>query len=94
MLAATPLGERLHSDLFDQLAGGAQLPAGVRGAALTAQPLPVQQVGTGELGSHAAAAQPVEPAVPGARGGLDELRQRPHRKDIELPVLASLPGRR
>jgi hypothetical protein len=36
----------------------------------------------------------VLPAVPGAYGGLDQLRQRPRRKNIELPVLASLPGRR
>jgi hypothetical protein len=35
-----------------------------------------------------------QPAVPGAYGGLDQLRQRPYRKNIELPVLASLPGRR
>jgi hypothetical protein len=47
-----PLGERLHPDLLQHLAGGAQLPAGVRGVALTVQPLPVQQVGAGERGSH------------------------------------------
>ncbi len=57
-LTAGPLGERLHAHRVHQVAGGAQLLARVRAAALAAQPLPVEQVGAGELGADAGTAQP------------------------------------
>ena len=48
-LTPGPLGERLHAHRLQHLVGGAQLLAGVAPATLPAQPLPVEQVGTGEL---------------------------------------------
>jgi hypothetical protein len=59
-LPAGPLGKGLHTDRVEHAERGAQLRPGVGAAALAAQPLAIQQVRTGELGTAAGAAQPVD----------------------------------
>src|SRR4051794_26897255 len=50
-LLARALGERLHADRGQHLVGSAQLVARVDPAVLAAQPLPVEQMSAGELGT-------------------------------------------
>ena len=56
-LGPGPGCECLHAQRAEQLAGGAQLLAGAVAAALTAQPLAVQEVGPGQLGGDLALPQ-------------------------------------
>jgi hypothetical protein len=58
-LAAGPFGECLHADRVEHGVRGAQLLARLGPAALTAQPLAVQQVRASQLGPKLRAAQPV-----------------------------------
>src|SRR5580700_5406922 len=55
-LAAGAGGIRFHADRVQHLDGGAQLLTRVGAAAFPPQPLPVQQVGTGEFGTQPGAA--------------------------------------
>ena len=59
-LAAGPLGEPLHAHRVQHAVGGAQLLPRVHAAALAAQPLPVEQVTAGQLGTEPGAAQVVD----------------------------------
>ena len=59
-LPARPLGERLHPDRRELVVGGAELDARVDAALLAAQPLPVNQMGAGQLRTQAGPAQPVD----------------------------------
>ena len=51
-LAAGALGERLHADRDEHVVGGPQLLACVDASALAAQPLAVEQMRAGELGTE------------------------------------------
>jgi hypothetical protein len=53
-------GERFHTHAGQHFVGGAQVLAGVRSAALAAQPLAVQQVGSGAVGGDRAFGEVVE----------------------------------
>ena len=55
--AASSLRESLHAHRVEHVVCDAQLRACVGAAALPAQPFPIEQMGTGELGAHARAAQ-------------------------------------
>src|SRR3954452_20525416 len=50
-LLARALGERVHADRAQHLGGSAQLVARVDPAVLASQPLPVEQMSAGELGT-------------------------------------------
>src|SRR6266566_5319250 len=56
--APGPLGERLDTHRRQHVVGGAQLLAGIRAAALAAQPLAVEQMRAGELYADAGTAEP------------------------------------
>jgi Transposase len=102
-LAPGPLGGCLHADVVEHLAGGAQLLARVGAAPLPPPPLPVQQVGAGQLRTHASAAQPgerlaVQPVGLGrfdgvAVIGVDEhVWRHTRRGDKYVTVIIDLPG--
>src|SRR4051795_10793440 len=59
-LFAGALGERLHADRGQHLVGRAQLVARVDPAVLAAQPLPVEQMSAGELGTKRGPCQPLD----------------------------------
>ena len=59
-LAAGALGERLHPDRDEHLVRRAELLARVDASALAAQPLSVEQMRAGELGTQPGAAQPLD----------------------------------
>ena len=84
-LAAGPLGERLHADLSEHLVRGAQLRPRLGPPALAAQPLTVQQVGAGELGPNAGAAEPADRLAVPALGVLAVAEQRPAARVDPLP---------
>ena len=56
-LGPGPVGERVHAHRVEHAEGGAELIAGVTAAAPAAQPLAVEQLGPGQLGSDPAALQ-------------------------------------
>ena len=68
-LLAGALGERLHPDLDEHFVGRAQLLSRVDPAILTAQPLAVDQMRAGELGTEPGAAQPLDRLVIQSLGG-------------------------
>jgi hypothetical protein len=49
--APGPLGKPLHPHLVQHLIGGAQMLSRLAAAALAAEPLAIQQVGAGEVGT-------------------------------------------
>src|SRR5215208_5495431 len=69
-LAAGALGERLHADPLEQLVGGAQLRARIRAPALPAQPLAVEQMRAGELGTKLRTTQSIDRFGVAVLGGL------------------------
>src|SRR4051794_4171919 len=54
------LGQRLHADRGQHLVGRAQLVARIDPAVLPAQPLPVEQMSAGELGTKRGPCQPLD----------------------------------
>src|SRR5215470_18544196 len=69
-LGPGPGGERRHAHLIEHREGGAQLVPGVVTAVLVPQPLPVQQVSTGNLGTPPTTAEPVDRLAVTALGGV------------------------
>jgi hypothetical protein len=59
-LAPGPLGEPAHPHGVEHVARDAQWCPGFNAAALAAQPFPVEQMGTGQVGAHAGPAQPLD----------------------------------
>ena len=83
---AGALGERLHADRGEQVVGGAQLRARVDAAILAAQPLAVEQVRAGELGTQPRAAEPLDRLAIEPLGGLALAQQRARaRRDARAP---------
>src|SRR4029077_389682 len=60
-VAPGPARERLHAHRVEHGEGGAKLVPGVAAAALAAQPLAVEEVGAGELGTVPGTTEPVDP---------------------------------
>src|SRR4249920_3579040 len=59
-LAASALCERLHPDRDEHVVGRAQLLSRVETSPLAAQPLPVEQMRTGELRTESRTAEPID----------------------------------
>src|SRR3954465_8283885 len=76
-LLAGALGERLHADRGEHLVGRAQLVARVDPAILAAQPLPVEQMSAGELGTKRGPRQSLDGLAMQALGALTLAQECP-----------------
>ena len=76
-LPARPLGEPLGTHRRERVERRAQLLAAIDTTPFATQPLPVQQLGPGELGSQRGAAEPVDRFGVALLGGLSLGQQRP-----------------
>src|SRR3954454_2529957 len=86
-LTPGPLGECLHPDRRELVVGGTELDTRVAAAILAAQPLPVEQLSPGELGTQAGAAQPLDRLAIQALGTRALAQERPAaRLDSQAPV--------
>ena len=86
-LAAGALGEPFHADPVEQLVRGSQLRPRIDASMLAAQPLAVEEVGAGELGTEWCAAEPADRLLI-ARFGLLVVAEeaRDARLDAACPV--------
>ena len=73
---ARALGERLHAHRCELIMGGTELGARVDAPLPAAQPLPVQQMGAGELRTQPGPAQPADRLAVQAVGGRRVAQQR------------------
>src|SRR3954468_3236776 len=91
-LLAGALGERLHADRGQHLVGRAQLVARVDPAVLAAQPLPVEQMSPGELGTPPGPCQSLDRLAIQALGALTLAQECPAAR-LYSPAPVGVAGR-
>jgi len=92
-LPTSPFGEARHSHGAEHLVRGPELLAGIRAGVLAAQPLAVQQAGTGVVGPDARAAQELDSRTVVRVGFLPVSRQGMRtRFEAQRPVRAGRSG--